>query len=186
MPKEINVIQPCLYKEAYHWTTRDKWKYAISLIPFLIAFFGTAYLLGTISVYLSLIFLGLYLIGNVFQAGACTGCPYRGKYCPPIFGVYPGNFLSMVLYKNKRFDIKFVRTHAKIAEFVIYGAFLFPVYWLFTLSWYFPVVYFVLLLLHLALFMPTQCEKCSYNDICPGGIAWGKFRVMLRNQKPFA
>ena len=175
MSKEINVIQPCSYKDAYHWTAQDKWKYALSLVPFLVAFFGTTYLLGTISVTLSLIILGLYLVGNIFQAGACTGCPYRGRYCPPIFGVYLGNILSKNLYKNKEFDIKFIGIHARIAEFVIYGAFLFPVYWLYTLGWHYPLIYFALLAIHLVLFMPNQCEKCSYNEICPGGIIWGKF-----------
>ena len=183
MTKEKKINQPGLKKQVYHWTTEDKWKYGISLIPFLIAFLGTAHFIGTISIYLPLIFLGLYLVGNIFQAGACTGCPYRGKYCPPLFGVYLGNILSTVLYRNRKFDMKFIESQAKIAEVVIYGMFLFPVYWLFTLGWYFPVTYFALLLIHLALFMPTQCEKCSYNEICPGGIAWRKCRGVLRDQE---
>jgi hypothetical protein len=171
--------QPDKRKPVYQWTNRDKWKYGVSLIPFLIAFLGTAYLIGTISIYLTVIFFGLYLLGNVFQAGACTGCPYRGQYCPPIFGVYLGNMLSMALYKNKEFDLKFINTQAKIAEFIIVGMFLFPVYWLVTLGWYYPLAYIGLLLVHLALFMPTQCEKCSFNQTCPGGIAWLKCRNVL-------
>jgi hypothetical protein len=183
MTNETRLNQYVVKKQVYRWTTKDKWKYGLSLIPFLIAFLGTAYFIGTISIYLTMIFLGLYLAGNIFQAGACTGCPYRGQYCPPLFGVYLGNILSGLLYKNKEFDLKFIKLHGKTAEFVMYGMFLFPVYWLFTLGWYFPVVYLALLLMHLALFMPTQCEKCSYNEICPGGIAWGKCRGVLRLQK---
>lgn len=181
MSKDINSAKRCLYKDAYHWTAKDKWKYAMSLIPFLIAVIGAAYLLGTTSVFLPLIFIGLYLLGNIFQAGACTGCPYRGKYCPPVFGVYLGNFLSTILYKNKEFDIKFIGIQAKIAEVVIYGTFLFPIYWLFSIDWYYPVIYIMLLALHLILFMPNQCEKCSYNKICPGGIIWRKISWKYRS-----
>ena len=166
--------EPCLYKDAYHWTAQDKWKYVLAILPFLAAFLGAIYLLGTISISLSLVFIILYLVGNIFQAGACTGCPYRGKYCPPVFGVYLGNLLSRILYNNKGFDIKFINTQAKIAEYIIYGAFLFPAYWLFSIGWHYLLLYITLLALHLMLFMPNQCEKCSYNEICPGGIIWRK------------
>lgn len=170
----INQKKACLYKDSYHWTAQDKWNYILSLAPFLVAFLGSIYLLGTISITLSLVFIILYLIGNIFQAGACTGCPYRGKYCPPVFGVYLGNLLSGILYKHKDFDLQFIENQAKIAELVIYGTFLFPIYWLFSIAWYYPLFYFILLALHLILFMPNQCEKCSYNKICPGGIIWRK------------
>lgn len=169
-----NREEPCLYQDAYQWTVQDKWNYAFAILPFLAAFLGTIYLLSTISRLLSLGFILLYLVGNIFQAGACTGCPYRGKYCPPVFGVYLGNLLSMALYRNKEFDLKFINTQAKIAEFTIYGAFLFPVFWLFVIAWYYPLIYILLLALHLFLFMPNQCERCSYNQICPGGKVWRK------------
>jgi len=166
-------------KHVYHWTNKDKWIYAFALLPFLAASIWSAYLLGTISIYLSVAFAILYILGNIFQAGACTGCPYRGKYCPPIFGVYLGNILSTVLYKNKEIDMNFINRHAKIAEVIVYITLLFPVYWLFTLSWYYPLIYGALTILHVVLFMPTQCEKCSYNDVCPGGIAWKKCQGFL-------
>lgn len=178
-----NRKETCLYKDSYHWTTQDKWNYALSLIPFVAAFLGSIYLLGTISITLSLVFIILYLIGNIFQAGACTGCPYRGRYCPPVFGVYLGNMLSGILYRHMDFDLKFIETHAKIAEVVIYGAFLFPVYWLFSIEWYYILVYMMLLALHLILFMPNQCEMCSYNEICPGGIIWRKISRKERSKE---
>ena len=77
----------------YEWTKRDKWLYALSMIPFLIVFVGTAYLLATYSIYLAIILVVLYVITNIFQAGCCVGCPYRGRYCPALFGVYLGNLL---------------------------------------------------------------------------------------------
>jgi len=160
----------------YNWTARDRFFYAVSMIPFLVAFFGAIYLLWAAAWYLGAIFIGLYLAGNVFQAGACTGCPYRGKYCPPIFGVYLGNILSGVLYPNRGFDADFIARQAKIAEYVVYVTLLFPLYWLYLSGWWVPLGYAGLLLLHLVLFMPVQCKKCSYHNVCPGGIAWQGFK----------
>jgi len=33
-----------------------------------------------------------------------VGCPYRGRYCPALCGVYLGNLLSGMLYPNRQFD----------------------------------------------------------------------------------
>lgn len=166
-------------KQVYQWTVKDKWIYALALIPFLFSFIGSAYLMSTISIYLTFTVFVLYLLTNIVQAGACTGCPYRGEYCPPVFGVYLGNILSTVLYKNKEIDMDFIARQAKIAEVIAYITLLFPLYWLFTLGWYLPLIYVALIGIHLAIFMPTQCEKCSYNEVCPGGVGWTKCKVSL-------
>ena len=166
-------------KQVYQWTGRDKLIYALALIPFLFGFVGSAYLISTISLYLAITVLVLYLLTNIVQAGACSGCPYRGKYCPPVFGVYLGNILSTVLYKNKEIDMKFIARQAKIAEVTAYITLLFPLYWLFTLGWYLPLIYAALIGIHLVIFLPTQREKCSYNDVCPGGVGWKKCKVSL-------
>lgn len=163
----------------YQWQTKDKVFYVISLLPFLLAFFGAIYLLWTRAWFLGLIFIGLYLLGNLFQAGACTGCPYKGRYCPPIFGVYLGNMLSVWLYPNKAVDIAFIEKQARLAEIIIYIMLFFPVYWLFSYGIVYLLAYGILIFIHLALFMPSQCEKCSYNEVCPGGIMWQKCRGLF-------
>ncbi len=56
---------------------------------------------------------------------------------------------------------------------------LFPVYWIVKTSWYLLPIYLLLIMAHLVLFMPTQCEKCSYNETCPGGLAWQACRAWL-------
>ena len=106
-------------KPTYNWTPKDKTQYALSLIPFLVVFIGTAYLLSTYSIYLSLILVGMYLLTNIFQAGCCVGCPYRGKYCPALFGVYLGNLLSGILYKDREFDEKFFERNAAAGETMV-------------------------------------------------------------------
>ena len=158
----------------YHWTIKDKLRYLISLIPFIIAFIGTLLLLSTISIYLISLFLFFYLLINVFQAGCCIGCPYRGKYCPAFFGVYLGNILSNQLYKNKTFDQKFHEKNAKLGEIFCLILVVFPLYWLFTIGWFYPIIFLFLIGLHVILFLPLQCPKCSYNEICPGGKAYSK------------
>ena len=164
----------------YSWSRDDKLRYGVSLVPYVAAVVGAAWILGNRSIWLVVGYVALFLVTNLFQAGACTGCPYRGSYCPPIFGVYLGNLLSVALYKNREYDPDFIHRHAKFGEVAVTFFLLFPAFWLFDQRWYFAAVYFVLLALHVALFMPTQCEKCSYNGTCPGGTLWVKCRGALR------
>jgi hypothetical protein len=162
--------------EIYHWSAKDKLLYAISMIPFIIVFVGTAWYLATVSGYLFLLFIGLYLAANLFQAGCCVGCPYRGRYCPALCGVYLGNIFSTLLYRNRSYEPRFFERNAAMAETLLLVLVALPLYWIFQAAWYYVPLYLGLLAAHFLLFMPTQCEKCSYNTICPGGIAWMKLR----------
>ena len=118
-------------QKVYKWTNKDKWLYILSMIPFAMVFVGTAYLLATYSIYLLIIFMVLYIITNVFQAGCCVGCPYQGKYCPALCGVYLGNLLSSILYKNRQFDLKFFKLNATAGETMVLILVLYPLYWVF-------------------------------------------------------
>jgi hypothetical protein len=158
--------------ETYQWIRRDKILYALSMLPFVLVFIGTAYLLSRYSILLTVILVGLYLFTNVFQAGCCIGCPYQGKYCPALCGVYLGNWLSGFLYKNRNFDQKFFDRNAKAGEILLTLTVLFPIYWIFLTAWYLVPIYLGLLAAHFLIFMPTQCEKCGYQTICPGGQTW--------------
>ena len=169
--------------DAYQWTARDKWLYWLSMVPFVVVFVGALLLLSTYSNWLSFTLMGFYLLTCVFQAGCCIGCPYRGKYCPAIFGIYFGNILSVVLYPNKEFDQKFFDRNAAAGEVMVILVALFPIYWVAKTSWWLLPVYILLIVSHLVLFMPTQCEKCSYNETCPGGIAWRACAAFLRSKE---
>jgi hypothetical protein len=158
--------------KAYQWTRRDKQLYTLSMIPFIIVFVGTAYLLATYSIILTIILVALYLLTNIFQAGCCVGCPYQGKYCPALCGVYLGNLLSGVLYKDRQFDEKFFKRNAAAGETMVVILVLFPLYWVFQTGWYLVPIYLLLIAAHFIIFMPTQCEKCGYNTTCPGGLTW--------------
>jgi hypothetical protein len=170
-------------KRDYQWTTRDKWLYALSMVPFLVVFIGALLLLSTYSIWLSVLLVVFYLITCVFQAACCVGCPYRGKYCPALFGIYLGNILSGILYPNREFDQKFFDRNAAGGEIMVLVIALFPIYWVVTTSWWLLPIYLLLIAAHLVLFMPTQCEKCSYNETCPGGIAWRSCAAWLRNKE---
>jgi hypothetical protein len=156
-------------KSVYLWSNQDKLLYFAVLLPFLVAFIGAAYLLTTVSVYLTVIFLLLYVMANFFQAGCCVGCPYRGKFCPAAFGMYLANFLSATIYKQRNFEPRFFRNNAILAEISVIIFFLFPIYWLMSLSWYYVVIFVILMVGHVVAFFPTMCPKCSYHDTCPGG-----------------
>lgn len=155
----------------YRWCRRDRLVYSATLIPFLTALAGTAYVLATEAIYLVVIFLLLYAAVNVFQAGCCVGCPYRGRFCPAVFGVYLANLLSATVYRNRTFDQRFFRLNANLAEVSLAATLLFPVYWLATSNWVYVIVYLALVGLHVVTFFPTVCPKCSYHHTCPGGQA---------------
>jgi hypothetical protein len=163
----------------HEWTRKDTWLYVLSMIPLAVVFVGTGYLLATYSVYLAFIFVILYILTNIFQAGCCVGCPYQGKYCPALCGVYLGNLLSVIVYKEREFDQKFFKMNARAAEIMVLVLVFFPVYWIYQSGWYLVLIYFALIAAHFILFMPTQCEKCSYNMTCPGGQTWQKCRLLL-------
>jgi len=159
------------------WNNRDKCYYFLSLIPFILGFADAAYILATFSVYLLSIFIVLYIITSIFQAGACVGCPYRGRFCTAIFGVYLGNLISSRIYKNRSFDQRFFNINAEIASAVAVITLLFPAYWLLVYGWYYLIAYIILTFIHIFLFYRLFCPKCSYNDTCPGG------KIVLRLSK---
>ncbi len=160
-------------KKCYEWTVKDKVLYSVSLLPLIAVFALTSYILYTFSIWLMITLFALYILVNFFQAGCCIGCPYRGRYCPALCGVYLGNLLSTVLYKNRReHDPKFFKINATFGESILFVTILFPVYWVYMFGWVYLVVYFVLIIAHFLLFMSSQCGKCSYNDTCPGGKMW--------------
>lgn len=163
----------------YKWKRKDKVLYTLSMVPFLIVFIGTVYMLSTYTIYLAIILIGMYLLTNVFQAGCCVGCPYRGSYCPALCGVYLGNFLSGILYGDRQFNEHFFKRNASAGETMVLVMILFPLYWVYQTGWYLVPIYLLLIVLHFAMFMPTQCEKCSYNTTCPGGQAWQNCREQL-------
>jgi hypothetical protein len=149
------------------------------MIPFPALFFGAAYVLSVYSPLLALLYFGIYLLTNVFQAGCCVGCPYRGGYCPAFCDVYPGNLFSAVFYKNRKYDEKFFQRNAAAGETGVLIPLLFPLYWLFQTAWYFAAGYLLLFALHVILFAPTQCDKCGYQTVCPGGKTWMSCRKVL-------
>lgn len=156
-------------KNVYRWTKRDKLYYFIILIPFLVGFIGAAIILATISIYLTFFLILLYIIANIFQAGCCVGCPYRGRYCPALCGVFLANFLSAVFYKNRKYNEKFFKINASFAEIFVLLIFIYCAVFLFFVHIFYTVAFLTLAILHFILFFSILCPKCSYNETCPGG-----------------
>jgi hypothetical protein len=158
-----------MHNKIYHWTAKDKWRYGLSMIPVVVMILGTSYVLYTFSIYMLILWLLIYLVINLFQAACCIGCPYRGIYCPAFFGVYLGNKISNFLYREERFDPKQFKRNALGGEISLAVFLLYPLHWLFVYNWYFVLIYVALVVLHVIIFLPTQCKYCSYNETCPGG-----------------
>lgn len=139
------------------------------MIPVAASFGISLWILTPLCVYMSIFWLLLYIILNLFQAACCVGCPYRGRYCPAFFGVYLGNRISSWVFSDEDFDPVVFRKNARWGEITLIVFLLFPIYWLFATQWYWGVLYIFMVILHVWIFLPTQCRKCSYNETCPGG-----------------
>jgi hypothetical protein len=166
--------------EIYEWTPQDKRRYALAMAPFVLAALMAALVLLSHSVWLVVAWVGLFLLLNLFQAACCVGCPYRGRYCPAVLGVYLGNRLSNWLYRDRTFDQASFDRNAAAGEITMVLFLIFPIYWLWSSALILAVLYLVLLVGHFALFLPTQCEHCSYNETCPGGEIWISCKRLLR------
>jgi hypothetical protein len=172
-----------LSSHTHQWTNREKWLYWLSLIPFAVAFIGAFFLLTDYSAWLGISLLFFYFLINLFQAGCCVGCPYRGRYCPAIFGIYFSNIISALIYPTRDFDQKFFDRNAAAGEVMVLVTVIFPICWIAKTSWWLLPVYLLLILAHLVTFMPTQCDKCSYSETCPGGITWRVCRGWLGRER---
>jgi hypothetical protein len=158
-------------KDVYQWSKVDKMTYLLSLIPLIAVFIIVLYVLTFQSIYLSILFLSLYVIVNFFQSYCCIDCPYKGSYCPAFFGVYLGNMLSSILFNHHTMNLKTHKLCASLGALLVIVTILFPIYWLYQQGWIMLITYIGLVVLHVLLFAPTQCKKCSYQDRCPGGKA---------------
>jgi len=154
---------------AYEWTRRDRLVYFSTLLPFLVAFIGAAILIATISVYWTILLLLIYVLGCFFQAGCCIGCPYRGRYCPAIFGIFLANRLSATIYSDREPDPEFFNRNAVLAASTVFVILVYCEFWLLTIHWGYAVLFFVLGAVHVALFFRNICPKCGYNETCPAG-----------------
>ena len=160
-------------KQIYKWSKRDRLMHLFPAIPLAVFNIGTLYLLGINSIYLMGIFLLLWMATNFAIVGICTGCPYRGGYCPGVSQLYFAPFLSAVICKGKERSPgkRSFRVNLALLSVFGIGSYIFAFYWLFVLYWneYALVVLVLLglLLLHMPLSFFILCPKCSYNDTCP-------------------
>ena len=153
----------------YRWTQQDKIIYALILLPFIVGFVGALVLLTKVSFVLSLAVAGLYLLGNVFQAACCVGCPYQGKFCPATFGVYLANWLSTRLYAERQHDPAVYERNATRGEITVISALVLACIGLATLNGWYVVIMLALIGGHFGLVLALFCPKCGYATTCPAG-----------------
>jgi len=153
---------PCA--EGHAWSRRDRGIYAVAMIPFLVAFVGTAVITAGLAWYLPVILVALHIATSFFQAACCVGCPYRGKFCPAIFGIYLGNVLSMLLYSHRTHDPVRFKRNAMLAEIGCIITLLFAAISVAFASIWYVLALLVLLALHVAVFMLRNCTPGDQSD----------------------
>jgi hypothetical protein len=157
------------HKTPYHWSRQDKIVYMFVMLPFIAAFAGVIVLLANISLVLSVVFVALYLLGNVFQAACCVGCPYQGRFCPAAFGCYPANWLSTRRYAGRKHDPAFFERNATRGELSVISALVLACVGLATINGWYVVILLALVGMHFGLLLILFCPKCGYAGTCPAG-----------------
>jgi hypothetical protein len=160
-------------KQVYQWSRRDRVLHLLPAIPLVVFYIGTVYLLAVRSIHLVGIFVLLWAATNFAIAGICTGCPYRGGYCPGVSQLYFAPFLSAMMCKGKKKSSGARSFKVNLALLGVFGigSYLFAFYWLFVLYWSARAIVVLallgLLMLHMPLSFFILCPKCGYNDACP-------------------
>jgi len=161
-------------KETIHpFSKTDRLKHLLPAVPLTIYNLGTVYLLGTHSICLAGIFILLWVATNFAVAGICSGCPYRGGYCPGVSQLYFAPYLSALIFKRK--DVTPEKRSFKLNLFLLsffgIGSYIFAFYWLFGLYWKEQALAVLILLGCLLLHMPLSffilCPGCGYKETCP-------------------
>ena len=159
------------HNQLYQWSKRDRVLHLLPAIPLALFYAGTVYLLAVNSIYLVGIFVLLWVATNVAIAGICTGCPYRGGYCPGISQLYFAPFLSAAMCKDQNSSARSFKINLALLGVFGIGSYLFAFYWLFVLYWSERAIVVLALLGLLVVHMPLSffilCPKCGYNDNCP-------------------
>jgi hypothetical protein len=152
---------------------RRKGLYFVLTVPFVLIMLAVFIYLWRYSFLLSLAYLGFYFMTSFFQAYCCAyqDCPYVGKFCPAVIGIYPGNMFAKWLYSNK----KIVRSKKKFEQSVTWalvgwgGLIILPLYWLSRLSIWWAVGYAAAHVVYTLIFWLTICPVCAIRNTCPGG-----------------
>jgi hypothetical protein len=160
-------------EETHTWSRKDRALHLLPASPLIAFYIGTITLLAMHSLTLVLGFLAFWFVTNLFIAGVCAGCPYRGRYCPGLAQLYIGPYLSLLMYRGSRQGLKQRTLLLNIALLSVFGigSYVFAFVWLFALYWpkYAALILslLALLLLHMPLSFFLLCPNCGYNEICP-------------------
>ena len=147
--------------------------YLALTIPLLLLLVTVMGYLWTIKFWLSLLFLGCYLVMSTFQAYCCAyqECPYVGGFCPAVLGIIPASLIAKVLYRNR----EIVRSRARFEAFATVavlgwlGLVFLPVYWIARLGIGFAIGYVLVHATYALVFGLTICPVCAIRETCPGG-----------------
>lgn len=165
MPSEIRPDMSCV-------PYARKRAYFILTVPFLILLILVAVYLWSISFSLSLIFISLFIMANLFQSYCCAyqDCAYAGGFCPAVAGIMPSSMLAKIILRKKvkrsksLFDL-----FAAIAFLSLLGLIGFPLFWIADISISLAIGYFALNIAYYLTFFLAICPACAIRNTCPGG-----------------
>ena len=156
--------------------------YFILTVPFLILLILVAVYLWSISFALSLIFISLFVMANLFQSYCCAyqDCPYVGGFCPAVAGIMPSGMLARLIRgKTVKNSETLFNLFAAIALLSLLGLIGFPLFWIADLSIPLAIGYFTLNIAYYIAFVLAICPACAIRNTCPGG----KLQNMVSKQR---
>lgn len=149
---------------------RRKTLYWVLVTPILLAVILVFIGLWRFSPLLSFIFLGIWLLANVFEGYCCADlqCPYVGKWCHPVGGFLLSSLIYKIFFFNRLKKSKeglnmFMELSSTAIILVLI---VFPIFWLIKLSLIYAIAYPTLWVVYAIAHICLICAICPVGQIC--------------------
>lgn len=149
---------------------KKKRRYWVLTIPLLALLVVTSLYLWRIGSGLGLIYIGFFIVLNFADSYLCSveNCPYVGKPCPGMFGLFLVGVLAGI---RRRIKVKQNQVISGVCGGIVglstIGLVLFPLNWLAKRSLLMALGYFLVFLIYYLVYILTICPHCAKRNDCP-------------------
>jgi hypothetical protein len=144
--------------------------YILLTVPLLALMGFAAYVLWLNAYWLTLIYIGFFVLTNLFQSYYCAhiNCPYIGRACPAVAGIMLSAFIAEIWKKIKlKTNKKLANVFATLGSLMLLGLIVFPLYWLFVYHVVAIIGFLIGILIYGFAFLMIICPACASRESCP-------------------
>jgi hypothetical protein len=145
--------------------------YLLLTIPMIVMYMAIAVFLWTVNIALFSIYCALFMLVAISQSYVCAywQCPYVGKFAPCVGGFCLPSSQIARLFENVERSEKTYDIVVTLAYVSFFGIMLFPIYFIYGLSFVYMLIYLGVVAIYALCFMLFICPVCGTRHVCPGG-----------------